>query len=355
MVVKTSDDVYNFVKDSIKIKEELDNQKKVKKPEKKICELKNKPSKYELDYSKFEECINDIENEEKEEKHREEHKHDFINNKNPCSHDHSKERQLYEKSTKEKIKASNIFNEEGKKAFYEKNYKLACVYFRKGLIQLDYSFPDSNEEENEQRKLEINLHLNMALTKFHMSKFYECISECSTVLNFDKDNIKAYYRKGQAYMSLDLYDDAKREFLKVLEINPNDNNTKKALIILRQKIIIYNKKKKLVCAKFFSTNEKDTSMNKKEEYINDNSSVEKNELNMINQNINKNNIINNNNTIDNNKNHIHINKNENNFFIPISNIFKKCSDFFVLNKMFLYIYISFSLFFCIVLLHFYYL
>ncbi|GAB66395.1 hypothetical protein PCYB_091810, partial [Plasmodium cynomolgi strain B] len=121
------------------------------------------------------------EEEQKQKSKAQENKQHFLSSRNPCTHDHSKERQLYEKESKEKIKASNAFNEEGKKAFYEKNYKLACVYFRKGLIQLDYSFPDSEQEQCEQSRLEINLHLNLAITKFHMSNYHECISECSTV------------------------------------------------------------------------------------------------------------------------------------------------------------------------------
>ncbi|CRG96169.1 peptidyl-prolyl cis-trans isomerase, putative [Plasmodium gallinaceum] len=270
MTIKTSEDVYKFVKDCIKIKEEVENAKIVKKKEKNRNESKNNLSKYNFDYSKFESCIKEIEEEEEEKKKIEKNKHHFINDRNPCTHDHSKERQLYEKDSKEKIKASNAFNEEGKKAFYEKNFKLACVYFRKGLIQLDYSFPDLEQEKCEQKKLEINLHLNMALTKFHMSKYYECISECSTVLNFDQNNIKAYYRKGQAYMKLDLYNEAKQEFLKVLEIDPSNNNAKRSLLDLKEKILIYNKKNKLVCSKFFSFNENKTKNEKKKANIQSN-------------------------------------------------------------------------------------
>ncbi|VWU49580.1 peptidyl-prolyl cis-trans isomerase, putative, partial [Hepatocystis sp. ex Piliocolobus tephrosceles] len=180
MTVKTSEDVYNFVKECIKIKETIECKKKnFQTKETKSVELPNKLTKYNFEYSRFENCIKEIENEEKEKLNEEKKKKELLNSRNPCSHDHSKERQLYEKDSKEKIKAANVFNEEGKKAFYQKNYKLACVYFRKGLIQLDYSFPESTEEQNEKNKIEINLHLNMALTKFNMTNYYDCIHECS--------------------------------------------------------------------------------------------------------------------------------------------------------------------------------
>ncbi|SCM22668.1 peptidyl-prolyl cis-trans isomerase, putative [Plasmodium berghei] len=274
MTVYTSENVYKFVKDCIKIKEKNKCINKIKKGEGKkveknelVKELRNetsnKLSKYNVDYSKFENCIKEIEAEE-ENKNLEENKKKFLNNRNPCSHDHSKERQLYEKNSTEKIKASNIFNEQGKKAFYEKNYKLACLYFRKGLIQLDYSFPEDKEEQAKQNELEIRLHLNMALTYFYMSDYYNCINECSMVLNLDKNNVKAFYRKGQAYMSLDLYSKAKEEFQKVEKIDPHDKNIKKSLLELERKILIYDKKKKLLFSKMFSSNKSNYGQNKKE-------------------------------------------------------------------------------------------
>ncbi|ANQ08131.1 Uncharacterized protein PCOAH_00024350, partial [Plasmodium coatneyi] len=263
MNVKTSEDVYNFAKDCLKIKEEIENStKQIPKKEKKKNtdhQWGNNSSKYNSDYSKFENCLKEIEqnDELEEEQHQQKNKQHFLNSRNPCTHDHSKERQLYEKESKEKIKASNAFNEEGKKAFYEKNYKLACVYFRKGLIQLDYSFPDSEKEQDEQNRLEVNLHLNLAITKFHMANYHECISECSTVLNLDKNNAKAHYRKGHAYMSLDMYNEAKEEFLKVLEINPTDNDVKRSLLTLKNKMVSYTKREKLVCSKLFPSSEKE--------------------------------------------------------------------------------------------------
>ncbi|SBS90591.1 peptidyl-prolyl cis-trans isomerase, putative [Plasmodium ovale curtisi] len=395
MTVRTSEDVYKFVKDCIKIKEEIECTEKRKEKGKNANHLTSShlpgshlpgshlpgnhlpgnhlpgrhlpcrylPSddlqKYNLDYSKFERCIKEIEDEEEEEKNMEENKKSFLNGRNPCTHDHSKERQLYEKSSKEKIKASNAFNEEGKKLFYEKNYKLACVYFRKGLIQLDYSFPDTEQEKKEQNKLEINLHLNLALTKFYMSNYYECISECSTVLSLDRNNVKAYYRKGQAYMSLDLYDEAREEFRKVLEIDPSDINTKQSLLTLRNKILIYNKKKKLVCSKFFSFNEykeqrekkepdrstnydaddkikenmcsnpepyMDTTIVKKEDYTVRNMHKEKIKINTL-----SNMITHNNTYTDKQEEYI--------FMINSSKLFEKISQFFLMNKIFLYLFI----------------
>lgn len=264
MVVKTDEDVYHFVKQSMKIKEEIENagvKNKNSTPRDTLnSDKRSNLIKYNLDYSKFENCIKQVEEEEEEEEEAEKEKEKlYKNNQDSCSHDHSKERQLYEKKTADKLQASSAFNEEGKQAFHEKNYKLACVFFRKGLIQLDYCFPETEIENQEYTKLEINLHLNMALAKFHMEKYYDCINECTMVLNLDKNNAKAYYRIGHAYMSLDLYKESKEHFLKAMELNPTDSNVKKSLLTLKQKVEMYIKKNKCVCSKIFSSHNKENS------------------------------------------------------------------------------------------------
>lgn len=276
MVIKTTENVYHFVKQSIKIKEDAINEDAPKKKKTSTSvqnvDLKNNAVKYDIDYSKFEKCIQLEEEEEEEEKLNKINPH----SQNPCSHDHSKERQLYEKNTADKLSASNAFNEEGKRAFYEKNYKLACIFFRKGIIQLDYCFPETEKETEEYTKLEINLHLNMALAKFHMKKYYDCINDCTTVLNLDKNNAKAYYRKGQAYMCLDLYKEAKEYFLKAMDLNANDDNVKKSLLTLKKKVEIYNKRNKNVYSKIFAT-ESEKSEKQAKETINEAEETIKNE------------------------------------------------------------------------------
>ncbi|ETB57877.1 hypothetical protein YYC_04674 [Plasmodium yoelii 17X] len=383
MTINTSENVYKFVKDCIKIKEKIECINKIKKDQNQkveknefIKEIQNKTSNK---LSKYNKSKQKKRKKKKKIKILKKKKKKILNNRNPCSHDHSKERQLYEKKSTEKIKASNIFNEHGKIAFNEKNYKLACLYFRKGLIQLDYSFPENKEEQDKQNDLEIKLHLNMALTYLNMSDYYNCINECSMVLNLDKNNVKAFYRKGQAYMSLDLYSKAKEEFKKVEKIEPNDKNIKKSLLELERKILIYDKKKKLLCSKMFASNKNSYDKNKKEISTNIcDTHIDKNKNNfgekdnIGNQTKNNNNynnlndfpkhkiIMNKNNTIekinkDRNLNIKNIsNKTTDNnsynhkdqdylFMLNNSKFFGKKKEFFLINDIFIYLFICFIL------------
>ncbi|VWU49574.1 peptidyl-prolyl cis-trans isomerase, putative, partial [Hepatocystis sp. ex Piliocolobus tephrosceles] len=198
-------------------------------------------------------------------------------------------------------------------------------------------------------------------------------------LNLDKNNVKAFYRKGQAYMSLDLYNEAKTEFLKVLAIEPNDSNVKKSLSILKNKILVYNKKKKLVCSKFFSSNKNEKNKNVENEQEKNNHCVDgktqddhmnttfiKNDTthnNILNKSNNKNvkKLENNNNDLSNKSNVLNnnnvLNKTQNNISCIIKTklyrliknnfkFFEKYSDFFFMNKIFVY------LFFCFLILLF---
>lgn len=51
------------------------------------------------------------------------------------------------------------------------------------------------------RELRKTCHLNLAAVKVKQGKWKEVVSNCSKVLEADGDNIKALYRRAQAYLS----------------------------------------------------------------------------------------------------------------------------------------------------------
>ncbi|EGR30661.1 hypothetical protein IMG5_126420 [Ichthyophthirius multifiliis] len=93
---------------------------------------KNDTDKYSLNYDQKFNNIKDDEDKQKE-------LQDLIK-QNPylqamgCSHDRRKERELYEKSTKEKLDNAEFFKNEGNKAIKEKEYEKAAFFYQKVLI-----------------------------------------------------------------------------------------------------------------------------------------------------------------------------------------------------------------------------
>ncbi|GBE60150.1 hypothetical protein BOVATA_016430 [Babesia ovata] len=137
----------------------------------------------------------------------------------PCGHDLSKERELFERSLPDKYRACTMFREEAKVAFTSQQYKLAAKFYEKILIQLDYTFADDADWKAKFREMELSTHINLALTKFRLQEFRQSIFHCNRALSLDATNVKALVRRGLCYMSLCSYDEAKKDFLKALEID----------------------------------------------------------------------------------------------------------------------------------------
>lgn len=69
----------------------------------------------------------------------------------------------------------------GNRFFQNKEYTKADIEYQKALIQFDYTFADTPEEDREAEKLQEQCHTNMALVKFYQKDYKECISQCSLV------------------------------------------------------------------------------------------------------------------------------------------------------------------------------
>mmetsp|Transcript_6967 Transcript_6967/g.21191 ORF Transcript_6967/g.21191 Transcript_6967/m.21191 type:complete len:227 (+) Transcript_6967:104-784(+) len=76
-------------------------------------------------------------------------------------------------------------------------WTLAVVEYRKGLHELDNSEDDLN--------LEASLRLNLALSLSKLKRWREAASMCDRVIEIDPSRVKAYYRRGTAWLALGEY------------------------------------------------------------------------------------------------------------------------------------------------------
>lgn len=166
--------------------------------------------------------------------------------KTMCSQDHRKEIKLYERPTKEKLQASTQFKVQGNEAYKQKNYSLAALFYRKGMLQLDYTFPDNEEEEKEFRDLEISLHLNMAIAKYYLEEWDECLNHVSQVLKHQPMNIKAIYRKALVFFKRDFFAESKELACLILKESPKNAEAAELMLDIEKKLEVYKNKQKKV-------------------------------------------------------------------------------------------------------------
>lgn len=59
---------------------------------------------------------------------------------------------------------------------------------------------------------------------FH--RFKSAISDCTSSLKLDNTYVKAYQRRSAAYISLGMYNEAKKDLNEVLKLEPNNKQAK---------------------------------------------------------------------------------------------------------------------------------
>eukprot|EP01054_Gregarina_sp_Poly1_P003619 Gregarina_sp_Poly_1__3618@NODE_2064_length_2747_cov_196_639552_g1332_i0_p1_GENE_NODE_2064_length_2747_cov_196_639552_g1332_i0NODE_2064_length_2747_cov_196_639552_g1332_i0_p1_ORF_typecomplete_len671_score139_64ANAPC3/PF12895_7/0_00013DUF3856/PF12968_7/0_00024DUF3856/PF12968_7/2_8e02TPR_19/PF14559_6/0_0095TPR_19/PF14559_6/8_2e03TPR_MalT/PF17874_1/0_0037TPR_MalT/PF17874_1/5e03DUF4919/PF16266_5/0_013TPR_1/PF00515_28/18TPR_1/PF00515_28/26TPR_1/PF00515_28/9TPR_16/PF13432_6/1TPR_16/PF13432_6/0_075TPR_1 len=171
-----------------------------------------------------------------------------------CAHDRSKERALYSRPTEEKLKMAKRFRLEGNVAFEEKDFQTASVNYQKALLYYDYTFPEGDIQEIDFNENKLSTHLNLAAAKLNLQEYRECISQCYQATKMDSRCLKAYYRKAQAHLALDEFEEVDSVLEQVKEIQESnilDASFKKLLAECQQKRLTHKKRTPQVYKRMF--------------------------------------------------------------------------------------------------------
>mmetsp|Transcript_30797 Transcript_30797/g.70633 ORF Transcript_30797/g.70633 Transcript_30797/m.70633 type:complete len:404 (-) Transcript_30797:137-1348(-) len=253
----TSLSAYNFALGLCSDYEEKLRKKEAKAPRRPELKQKSKskdtvdagPSRKvtDIDYEKHEDTIKELELQEKQEVFARKQLEAANRPANMgCSHDHQKEWAIYEKPFEEKIAGADRFRLEGNEAYNKQNYGLAAVHYRKALLQFDYTIPETPEEERQVDEVKTKCLLNLAACKCQQEEWDEVLTQCRLALEIDPRSVKAYYRRGQAYLARDNFELAKDSLLSAYDIEPKDPAVLELLRKLKQKMALYKTRTKEV-------------------------------------------------------------------------------------------------------------
>mmetsp|Transcript_4831 Transcript_4831/g.9026 ORF Transcript_4831/g.9026 Transcript_4831/m.9026 type:complete len:248 (+) Transcript_4831:367-1110(+) len=195
------------------------------------------------DYQKWEDFEDDEPEEQKQAK-------EML--KSMCSQDHRKERQLFERTTAEKLQASNLFKKQGNDSYKEQNYSLAALHYRKAMLQLDYTFPDTPEEQKQFDELNLSLALNMAAAKWFLQEYDEVLNMAHLALKQNPDHPKALYRTAQVHIARDQFEEASTVLKRLLTLTPQSLEVRELNAKLKEAKKAYKLKKRQVAAAMLS-------------------------------------------------------------------------------------------------------
>ncbi|XP_052148164.1 peptidyl-prolyl cis-trans isomerase PASTICCINO1 isoform X1 [Oryza glaberrima] len=116
----------------------------------------------------------------------------------------------------EKIKTT--FSQ-GNRLFKEGKFELAKAKYEKVLREYNHVHPQDDDEGKIFANSRSSLHLNVAACYQKMGEYRKSIDTCNKVLEANPVHVKALYRRGMSYMLLGDFDDAKKDFEKMIAVD----------------------------------------------------------------------------------------------------------------------------------------
>nr|KAJ0192740.1 hypothetical protein LSAT_V11C800421390 [Lactuca sativa] len=123
----------------------------------------------------------------------------------------------------------------GNRLFKEGKFALAKAKYDKVLREFNHVNPQDDEEGKEFANTRNLLNLNVAACYLKMGDCRKSIETCNKVLDANPVHVKALYRRGMAYMETGDFEEARRDFNRMMSIDKSSEvNAKAALLKLKQ-------------------------------------------------------------------------------------------------------------------------
>jgi len=158
------------------------------------------------------------------------------------------------KTIEQKLKAAGDIKAVGTEYFKKQQYQLAKIKYEKAVLYLEDDMP-SDEEKKQIQNAKNLLVSNLSICNLKLNNFREVVKDTTTVLSFEPNNIKALFRRAQAYHKLKDYELAIADLKAALTIESNNSEIKAELAKVQHSLNEYTKKAQAVYKNMFGTDE----------------------------------------------------------------------------------------------------
>ncbi|EPR59296.1 peptidyl-prolyl cis-trans isomerase [Toxoplasma gondii GAB2-2007-GAL-DOM2] len=149
---------------------------------------------------------------------------------------HPKPKDKWEMNVGEKLEGANAEKERGNEAFKKGGYAEAAAAYREGLDFFSFSENWTDEEREQQKRLELPLRLNLATCCNRLGEFSEAIEQTTKALEMDPESSKGWYRRGVARMAVGQLDEARHDFVQAAKLDPKNVEIRRELEKCKKKI-----------------------------------------------------------------------------------------------------------------------
>lgn len=173
--------------------------------------------------------------------------------------DFEKEKAPWEMATNERIKAAGKKKEEGNVLFKNGKYQRAAKKYDKAVDYVNEDGVFGDDDQKLIKSLRVSCWLNGAACSLKLNDYQEAIKLCSKVLDVEFYNVKALYRRAQAYMETSDLQLAELDIRKASETDPNSREVKSIQKTLKQLQAASNKRDAKLYTNMFAGMAKDSS------------------------------------------------------------------------------------------------
>ncbi|GAB4852375.1 hypothetical protein Ancab_016567 [Ancistrocladus abbreviatus] len=166
--------------------------------------------------------------------------------------DFVKEKAPWEMSSQERIEAAGKKKEEGNLLFKSEKYQRAGRKYDKAADYVSEEGTFGHEEQKLAKALRVSCWLNGAACSLKLKDYKEAIKLCSKVLDIEFHNVKALYRRAQAFMENADLEYAELDIKKASEVDPENREVKLLQRSLKQRQSENNKRDAKLYAHMFS-------------------------------------------------------------------------------------------------------
>ncbi|KAL0368926.1 UNVERIFIED_CONTAM: peptidyl-prolyl isomerase [Sesamum calycinum] len=173
--------------------------------------------------------------------------------------DFVREKAPWEMSNTERIEAAARKKEEGNQLFKNGKYQRAAKKYDKAADYVGEDGSLTDDDEKVVKSLRVSCWLNGAACSLKLNNFGEAINLCSKILDVESCNVKALYRRAQAYMGVSELYLAEMDIKRALEADPHNREIKLIQKNLKQLQAESNRRDAKLYRAMFPSTSKDAS------------------------------------------------------------------------------------------------